>query len=68
MQMNITAEWFVSKEALESGKEISAGYRPCNCIGPQNGEPLCPCAMRGVTVEDGRYVQRRDLGPAHKGD
>lgn len=20
--------------------------RPCFCVGPQNGEPLCPCAMR----------------------
>lgn len=18
----------------------------CNCVGPQNGEPLCPCMMR----------------------
>ena len=36
----------------------------CGCIGPQRGEPLCPCQMRYVTVENGRYVQRRDLGPA----
>lgn len=35
----------------------------CGCIGPQNGDPLCPCAMRSVVVEDGRYVQRIDLGP-----
>lgn len=20
----------------------------CNCIGPQNGQPLCPCQMRAV--------------------
>ena len=19
----------------------------CNCVGPQNGEPKCPCMMRG---------------------
>ena len=37
---------------------------PCNCIGPQGGEPLCPCAMRGVIVRDSRYVlPERDLGP-----
>ena len=36
----------------------------CNCIGPQNGQPLCPCAMRNVTVENGRYVRKEDLGPA----
>jgi hypothetical protein len=36
----------------------------CNCIGPRNGEPLCPCAMRGVEIKDGRYVMpARDLGP-----
>ena len=39
--------------------------QPCGCIGPQNGEPLCPCAMRGVKVVDGRYVlPAQDLGPA----
>lgn len=38
----------------------------CNCIGPQNGQPVCPCQMRGVTVENGRYVQKRDLGPIEK--
>jgi hypothetical protein len=37
---------------------------PCGCIGPQNGEPCCPCAMRSVTVKDGRYVRVTDLGPA----
>lgn len=37
---------------------------PCNCIGPQNGEPMCPCRMRGVIIKDGRYVQPEiDLGP-----
>ena len=31
----------------------------CNCTGPQNGEPLCPCAMRSqrlMTVE-GRWIK-----------
>jgi hypothetical protein len=37
---------------------------PCNCIGPQNGEPRCPCAMRNVRIVDGRYVMpAQDLGP-----
>lgn len=37
----------------------------CLCIGPQNGEPLCPCKMRGVVVKKGRYViPEQDLGPA----
>jgi len=36
----------------------------CNCIGPQNGQPLCPCQMRGVVERDGRYVRpEQDLGP-----
>lgn len=50
---------------------IPTGYRApdphatiCNCIGPQNGQPLCPCAMRGVQIIDGRYVRVEDLGPA----
>lgn len=35
----------------------------CNCMGPQNGEPVCPCQMRSVKIIDGRYVMIRDLGP-----
>lgn len=36
----------------------------CNCIGPQNGQPLCPCQMRGVIQRDGRWIAtERDLGP-----
>ena len=35
----------------------------CNCIGPQNGQPLCPCQMRGVGIINGRYVKKVDLGP-----
>ncbi len=42
-----------------------SSVQSCNCIGPQNGQPVCPCAMRGVTIEDGRYVQKRDLWPAN---
>jgi hypothetical protein len=36
----------------------------CGCVGPQNGEPLCPCQMRGIIVRDGRYIRpEQDLGP-----
>jgi hypothetical protein len=36
----------------------------CNCIGPQNGQPRCPCMMRGVFQRNGRWVQaEQDLGP-----
>ena len=52
---------------------IPTGYRDqgsnvhaCNCIGPQNGQPLCPCSMRGVQIIDGRYVRVTDLGPARE--
>ena len=38
--------------------------RMCNCIGPQRGQPVCPCQMQHVQVVDGRYVLTRDLGPA----
>lgn len=37
--------------------------RVCNCIGPQDGQPLCPCMMRGVSIRDDRYVRETDLGP-----
>lgn len=41
----------------------------CNCIGPQNGEPLCPCMMRARKVyeKDGRWIEpEKDLGPILK--
>lgn len=38
--------------------------QPCFCVGPQDGQPLCPCRMRGVVVKNGRYViPEQDLGP-----
>lgn len=27
---------------------------PCACLGPQNGEPLCPCQMRAAREYLGR--------------
>ena len=38
----------------------------CNCIGPQEGQPLCPCQMRHVQIVDGRYVRITDLGPVRE--
>lgn len=38
----------------------------CYCVGPQNGEPLCPCQMRARNVKlvNGRWVEpEKDLGP-----
>lgn len=38
-------------------------FQPCNCVGPQDGQPACPCAMRNVQILNGRYVIVQDLGP-----
>ena len=60
----------LAQEAMQERAAWLAANAPkplnaCNCIGPQNGEPRCPCAMRGVQVVDGRYVlPAQDLGPA----
>lgn len=36
----------------------------CYCIGPQHGEPVCPCEMSQVFERDGRWIQKEiDLGP-----
>lgn len=36
----------------------------CFCIGPQDGQPECLCAMRNVSVINGRFVRMQDIGPA----
>jgi len=41
----------------------------CNCIGPQRGEPYCPCAMKskGVYQRDGRWIEpEKDLGSVYE--
>lgn len=49
-----------AKYAMTQTGSINA----CGCIGPQNGEPLCPCSMRNVQVKNDRWViPERDLGP-----
>lgn len=47
-----------------TGNAGKGRHHSCNCIGPQSGQPLCPCAMRGVQIIEGRYVRVEDLGPA----
>jgi len=49
-------------------KESDKGHM-CFCVGPQNGEPECPCRMRilGIFKREGRWIKpaepERDLGP-----
>lgn len=38
----------------ELKKEDEAGVTPCHCVGPQDGDPFCPCMMNIVNVKDGR--------------
>jgi hypothetical protein len=49
---------------MSAGAIQTSTVQACNCIGPQNGQPLCPCAMRNVEMREGRWVRREaDLGP-----
>lgn len=66
---------YLVEGAVQAVKSVVPGYpekfsqvgpkttTACNCIGPQDGQPLCPCMMRNVKIIDGRYVQIKDLGP-----
>ena len=64
MKLEISKRWSMTMAELENGQEVGAGSLACFCVGPQNGEPLCPCRMRDVQIRDGRYVlPERDLGP-----
>lgn len=40
---------FLSKDAPLS--------MPCGCMGPMDGQPVCPCRMAWVEVVDGKYYQ-----------
>lgn len=31
---------------------------PCFCVGPQNGEPLCPCGMRSKHAEEHKMLAK----------
>lgn len=41
-------------------------FGACACLGPQNGQPLCPCKMRNVKEMNGRYVEVIDHGAVNK--
>jgi len=38
--------------------------RACHCVGPQDGNPVCPCRMPALRIQHGRYVEIIDHGPA----
>ena len=47
--------------------ENDVNSNSCGCVGPQEGQPLCPCMMRqrGIVQKNGRWIQpEQDLGPA----
>ena len=49
------------------GWEPTQAITQCGCIGPQRGEPLCPCAMRGLIKRDGRWIKPEvDFGPVNE--
>lgn len=49
---------------MNSNHNIDA--HACFCVGPQKGQPLCPCEMRGVIQKNGRWVKpEQDLGPVY---
>ena len=38
--------------------------RSCACIGPQNGQPYCPCRMEGLIQRGGQWIEpERVVGP-----
>jgi hypothetical protein len=68
--MNQIGESLIEKLMRERVNQAREAFgqpvaHPCNCIGPQRGEPRCPCAMRNVIKRDGRWIQiEQDLGSA----
>jgi hypothetical protein len=58
---------FSDWRAISRAKAAAVGspFTLCNCVGPQLGQPVCPCQMRNVIIRDGRYIRvEQDLGPA----
>ena len=53
--------------SITSAATRQQDFHSCNCVGPQNGDPRCPCMMRGLIQRDGRWVEpEKDLGPVNK--
>ena len=53
--MNAQMDW-VSALMAQCNKE-APDVRICNCIGPQRGEPACPCAMRQQREAEARILK-----------
>lgn len=54
------------EKLMSSYSASSIDAKSCNCIGPQNGEPKCPCVMESKKIRKigNRWVQpEQDLGP-----
>jgi hypothetical protein len=58
----------LSNPAHRKVENVYSDTRACMCVGPQNGEPVCPCRMRNVVVINGRYKEITDLGQADMGE
>lgn len=54
-------DWKKELEDYSKDEEL----RPCFCVGPQKGEKLCPCALRGEQRKEMEIIQnlRRKLFP-----
>lgn len=52
---------------MSAGAGQASQSRACGCVGPQNGQPRCPCMMRNVKEVDGRWVEVIDHGPVREG-
>lgn len=58
--------WDQKRNAMQKIVDSPSQFhpQPCHCIGPQYGQPACPCAMRGLIIRNGRYIKpEQDMGP-----
>lgn len=46
---------------------FEVSLRACGCIGPQNGNPKCPCMMQNMRQVNGRWIETIDHGPVRNG-
>jgi hypothetical protein len=52
--VTLTSEQRAVKIFMERGEPYSAA---CGCMGAQDNEPKCPCAMRWMVSFDGQYYE-----------
>ena len=62
MMKTLNKEIETSKFCVYEFTDRSKNYS-CNCIGEQNGEPLCPCQMREQKIfkHNGEWIQPRKV-------